>query len=149
VTYRLLITFHLLGATVWVGGHLVLSLSVLPRALRAGDPAIIRAFESGFERLGISALLLQVVTGLWLAHHWAPHVSGWFFPSTPPARLVLVKLVLLGATVALAVHARLRLVPRLDASTLRFLAYHVVAVTLLGVALLVVGVAIRTGAVLW
>jgi len=149
VTYRLLVVFHLLGATVWVGGHLVLSLSVLPRALRAHDPAIVREFESGFERIGIPALLVQVVTGLWLAYHWAPHVAGWFSPSTPQAQLVLAKLALLAATVVLAVHARLRIVPRLDAATLRFLAYHVVAVTLLGVALLVVGVAIRTGAVLW
>lgn len=149
MTYRLLVALHLLGATVWVGGHLVLSLSVLPRALRARDPAIIREFESGFERIGIPALLVQVVTGLWLAYHWAPHVAGWFSPSTPQAQLVLVKLALLAATVALAIHARLRVVPRLDATTLGFLAYHVVAVTLLGVALLVVGVAIRTGAVLW
>jgi putative copper export protein len=148
VTYRLFVTLHLLGAVVWVGGHLVLSLSVLPRALRARDPAIIREFESGFERLGIPALLVQVVTGLWLAHHWVPDVVGWFSPSTPVARLVLLKLALLAATVALAVHARLRVVPRLDAATLRLLAYHIVAVTLLGVALLVVGVAIRTGAVL-
>jgi len=147
VTYRLLVTLHLLGATVWVGGHLVLSLSVLPRALRARDPAIIREFESGFERLGIPALLVQIVTGLWLAYHWAPHVTSWFSPSTPQERFILIKLVLLAATVALAVHARLRVVPHLDAATLRFLAYHVVAVTLLGVALLVVGVAIRTGAV--
>ncbi len=148
MTYRLLVTLHLLGATVWVGGHLVLSLSVLPRALRARDPAIIREFETGFERLGIPALLVQIVTGLWLAYHLAPHVAGWFSPSTPQARLVLVKLVLLGATVALAVHARLRVVRQLDAATLRFLAYHVVAITLLGVALLVAGVAIRTGVVL-
>jgi hypothetical protein len=137
-----------LGATIWVGGHLVLSLSVLPRALRARNPEIIREFESGFERLGIPALLVQVVTGLWLAGHWAPDVAGWFFPSTPQARLVLIKLALLAATVALAVHARLRVIPRLDAANLRFLAYHVVAVTLLGVALLLVGVAIRTGVVL-
>ena len=148
MTYRLLVALHLLGATVWVGGHLVLSLSVLPRALRARDPAIIREFESGFERLGIPALVMQILTGLWLAYRWAPHVASWFSPSTPQARLVLVKLVLLGATVALAVHARLRVVPQLDAATLRFLAYHVVAVTLLGVALLVAGVAIRTGVVL-
>jgi putative copper export protein len=148
VTYRLLVALHLLGATVWVGGHLMLSLSVLPRALRARDPAIVREFESVFERLGIPALVMQIVTGLWLAYHWAPHVAGWFSPSTPQARLVLVKLVLLGATVALAVHARLRVVPQLDAATLRFLAYHIVAVTLLGVALLVAGVAIRTGVVL-
>ena len=147
MTYRLLVALHLLGASVWVGGHLVLSLSVLPRALRARDPAIIREFESGFERLGIPALLVQVVTGLWLAHHWVPHVAEWFSPSTPAARLVLLKLALLAATVALAVHARLRVLPRLDAATLRILACHIVAVTLLGVALLVVGVAIRTGAV--
>lgn len=146
MTYRVLVALHLLGATVWVGGHLVLALTVLPRALRARDPAIVREFESGFERLGIPALLLQVVTGLWLAYHWAPHVAGWFAPSTPVARLVLVKLVLLTATVALAVHARLRVIPRLEAGTLRFLACHIVAVTLLGVGLLVVGVAIRTGA---
>jgi putative copper export protein len=146
VTYRLLVALHLLGAAVWVGGHLVLSLSVLPRALRARDPTIIREFESGFERVGIPALLVQVVTGLWLAHYWVPDLAGW---SSPSARLVLLKLALLAATVALAVHARLRVVPRLDAATLRFLAYHIVAVTLLGVALLVVGVAIRTGAVVW
>ena len=146
MTYRLLVALHLLGASVWVGGHLVLALSVLPRALRARDPAIIRAFESGFERLGIPALLVQVATGLWLAYHWVPDVAAWFFPSTPAARLVLLKLALLAATVALAIHARLRVIPRLDAVTLRFLAYHIVAVTLLGVALLIVGVAIRTGA---
>jgi hypothetical protein len=58
---------------------------------------------------------------------------------------VAIKLALLAATVALAIHARLRVIPRLEAATLRVLAYHVVAVTLLGVALLVVGVGIRTG----
>jgi putative copper export protein len=148
MTYRLLVALHLLGATVWVGGHLVLSLSVLPRALRARDPGIVREFESGFERLGIPALLVQILTGLWLAYHWAFQVTGWLSPSTPQARLVLIKLVLLTATVALAIHARLRVLPTLEAATLRFLAYHIVAVTLLGVGLLLVGVAIRTGFVL-
>jgi len=147
VTYRLLVALHLLGESVWVGGHLILSLSVLPRALRAHDPMIVSEFESGFERLGIPALLVQVVTGLWLAHHWAPDITSWFSASTPTTRLILVKLALLGATIALAVHARLRVLPQLDAATLRFLAYHIAAVTLLGVALLVVGVAIRTGGV--
>lgn len=148
MTYRLLVTFHLLGAAVWVGGHLVLSVSVLPRALRARNPEIVRDFESGFERLGIPALLVQVVTGLWLAGHWAPDVTHWSYPSTPGGKLVLGKLVLLAATMALAVHARLRVIPGLDAAGLRVLAYHVVAVTLLAVALLVLGVAIRTGVVL-
>ena len=136
---------HLLGAAVWVGGHLVLSLSILPRALRTRNPTIIRDFEVAYERIGIPALLLQVVTGLWLADHWVPGVANWFSSSTPQARLIAIKLALLVATVALAAHARLRVIPRLDRTNLRSLAYHIVTVTLLGVAFLVAGVAIRTG----
>ncbi|MBK7271345.1 MAG: hypothetical protein IPI07_18095 [Flavobacteriales bacterium] len=33
----LVLVLHLLGAAVWVGGHLVLSLTVLPGALRDRD----------------------------------------------------------------------------------------------------------------
>ena len=146
--YRLFVILHLLGASVWVGGHLVLSLAVLPRALRRQDPAIVRDFEEGFERIGIPALALQVVTGLWLAHRWVPDVGAWFAPATPQAWLILVKLGLLAATVALAVHARLRVIPTLDRDNLRFLAFHIAAVTILAVALLVAGVALRTGAFL-
>lgn len=146
--YRLLVVLHLLGAAVWVGGHLVLCLSVLPRALRARDPEPVRAFEAGFERVGIPALGLQVATGLWLAYHWVPDVGSWFRAATPPAAFVLTKLILLAATVGLAVDARLRIVPRLDAATLPGLAWHIVAVTTIAVALLVCGVGIRTGG-LW
>ncbi len=147
-TYRLLVTLHLLGAAVWVGGHLVLSLAILPRALRGRDPSIVREFESGYERIGIPALFLQVITGLWLAYHWSPDVAGWFYPPTPQAKFILVKLTLLAFTVALAAHARLRITPKLDSNHLPVLAWHVAMVTLSGVAFLVVGVAIRTGG-LW
>ncbi len=147
-TYRLLVTLHLLGAAVWLGGHLVLSLAILPRTLRARDPSIVREFESGYERIGIPALFLQVITGLWLAYHWSPDVAGWFYPSTPQTKFILVKLTLLAFTVALAAHARLRIIPRLDSNNLPVLAWHVVMVTLSGVAFLVFGVAIRTGG-LW
>jgi putative copper export protein len=148
LSYRLLVILHLLGATVWVGGHLVLCLSVLPRALRAGDPGPVREFEGGFERIGIPALLLQVVTGLVLALRWAPDPATWIWPTTPAAALVRLKLMLLAATILLAVDARLRLVPRLDAARLPALAWHIVAVTAIAVAMLVVGVGIRTGG-LW
>ena len=143
--YRYLVILHLIGASVWVGGHLVLSLAILPRALRAKDPAIIRDFEAGFERIGIPALLVQVVTGILLALHWAPEIRSWFAPASPQAWFILGKLGLLAGTVALAAHARLRIIPNLDATNLRLLAYHIVAVTLLGICFLVFGVAIRTG----
>lgn len=145
--YRLLVVLHLLGATVWVGGHLVLSLVVLPRALRARDASVVADFESGYERIGLPALLLQVITGVWLALHWVPDIRTWLAPASLHGWLVLVKLGLLAATLALAAHARFRLVPTLDAVALSTLAFHIVGVTLLGVAMLITGVAIRTGGV--
>lgn len=143
--YRALVLAHLLGASVWVGGHLVLAFTVLPRALRANDAAIVRDFEAGFEKIGIPALLLQVVTGIWLALHWLPDVGAWFAADSTLSRLVLGKLACLAATVALAAHARLRIIPRLDAATLRPLAWHIRGVTLVAVAFVVLGVGIRTG----
>jgi len=146
--YRLLIILHILGAAVWVGGHLVLSLTILPRALRARDPEIIREFEDGYERIGIPALLLQVITGLFLAIHWAPDVASWLRPDTLQESLIAAKLGLLAITVGLATHARLRIIPALHADQLRALAFHIVAVTTIGVIMLILGVAIRTGG-LW
>lgn len=74
---RTLLFLHLLGAAIWVGGHLVLALGILPGALRRRDPQAIRAFEQVYERIGIPALLLQVVSGLWLASLWLPF-DHWF-----------------------------------------------------------------------
>ena len=97
--------------------------------------------------VALPALLIQALTGVWLALQWVPDVGAWFAPASLHARLILVKLALLAATLALAAHARFRVLPRLDAATLPLLGYHVVGVTVLGVALLIVGVAIRTGGV--
>jgi putative copper export protein len=146
--YRLLVMLHVLGATIWVGGHLVLALVVLPRALRNRDASVIREFEAGYERIALPALLVQALTGVWLALRWVPQVGDWFTPVSLHAQLILIKLVLVAATVALAAHARVRVLPGLDATTLPLLGYHVVGVTVLGVALLVIGVALRTGG-LW
>ena len=139
---------HLLGAAIWVGGHLVLALSVLPRAMRANDPAIVREFESGYERLGIPALVLQIVTGVWLAQRWIPDAAGWIHPATPQAHLVVSKLALLIITAALGAHARLRIIPTLDAARLPVLRAHIVAITIVAVLFLILGVGVRTGGLL-
>jgi hypothetical protein len=138
----------MLGATVWTGGHLVLALTVLPRALRSRDPDVITRFEHGFERLGIPALLVQVVTGLWLAQRLLPDVGAWFGLDSAIATHVFAKVVVLAATVALAAHARLRLVPNLSSENLRSLAWHIIAVTILSVLFVVLGVGLRTGGVI-
>ena len=106
---------HLLGATVWTGGHLVLATTILPRALRERRIDGLLAFESAYD--------------------WRQPVS----------RLVMLKFGLLALTGAFAVHARLRVLPRLSPATLPLLAWHVVPVTLLAVAFVVVGLSFRTG----
>lgn len=140
---RILLFLHLIGASIWLGGHLILALKILPPALRARDPAPIRAFEERYEALGLPALLLQVITGLWLASLWLP-VGAWLAEG-PVAALIRIKLGLLGLTLMLGVHARLRLIPRLTSSNMGGLAVHIVAITLTALALVWVGVGLRFG----
>ncbi|UCC85020.1 MAG: CopD family protein [Gemmatimonadota bacterium] len=145
---KLALVLHILGASVWTGGHLVLSLTVLPRALRHRDPDVIRNFEEGYERIGLPSLAIQIVTGLWLAHRLMPTWADWFSFTTIASTHVALKLLLLLLTVALALHARLRIIPRLSERTLPMLAWHVIAVTVLAVLFVLVGVGFRTGGLL-
>jgi len=143
---RILLYFHLLGASVWIGGHLVLALGILPGALRRGDVQAIRNFEQVFEKIGLPALLLQVVTGLWLASLWLPHAL-WLGDS-PQAALIQTKLGLLALTAALGVHARLVLIPRLTAERLPALGWHIALITLSALAFAWVGSGFRFGGLL-
>jgi putative copper export protein len=146
--FKLALILHVLGASVWTGGHLVLSLTILPRALRQRDPGVIRSFEEGYERIGLPSLAIQVVTGLWLAHRLMPRLADWFSFTTIANTHVALKLLLLLLTVVLALHARLRIIPRLTERTLPMLAWHVIAVTVLAVLFVLLGVGLRTGGLL-
>ena len=137
--FPLLVIVHALAATVWTGGHLVLDLGVLPRALRAQSAAQVRAFEEVFEPLGLTALAIQVLTGLWMGWIYLPGFQGLFSPANPIGMLVGVKLLLLAGTAALALHARLRLIPNLTDANLSGLAWHIRGITALAIAFVVVG----------
>lgn len=143
--YQAMLILHVLGASLWTGGHLLLSLTVLPEALRERDPAPLLAFEQRYERLGMSALLVQVITGLWLAHHWLTDVRTWWGFEDPVAAMISTKLLLLLATVLTALSARLRVVPVLDARRLPEMAVHIALVTLFSVGFVVAGIGLRTG----
>lgn len=143
-SYAALLVLHVLGATVWTGGHLVLCLSILPAAWRAHDAEPVRRFEAAYERVGVPALLVQVATGLGLAYRLLPSPSS-LMDDSPVSRLVWTKLGLLAATVVLATHARLAIVPRLDAARLPALALHIVAVTAIAAGFVVAGLGPRIG----
>ena len=155
-SYSVVVVLHLLGASIWVGGHLVLALGILPAALRASDANVgtsvgvdmIRNFENVFEKMGVPALLLQVATGLWLAHFWVPDWHNSLSPNTAQAHWVAVKLCLLLVTLLLAMHARLKLIPNLTAATFPALAWHIRLITVVAVLFLLAGASLRTGVLL-
>jgi len=80
--FPLLVIVHALAATVWTGGHLVLDLGVLPRALRERSAAQIRAFEEPFEPLGLTALAVHARLRL-IPNLTDDNLNGW--PGTSAA----------------------------------------------------------------
>lgn len=70
--HGLLLLTHILGATVWTGGHIILATVVLPKALKERSTATLLNFESAFEKVGMPALILQVITGMMLAYRLVP-----------------------------------------------------------------------------
>lgn len=143
--FKILVILHMLGATVWTGGHLVLATMVLPQALKNRDPDRIHAFEENFENFGLLALLLQVVTGLWLTWIYFPGFQTFLAFDSYLSTYIAVKLGLLLCTLALAIHARFFIIPRLTKETMNSLAYHITGVTTLAVLFVVLGAGIRLG----
>jgi putative copper export protein len=143
--YKYMLLLHVIGATVWTGGHLILAITILPRALRERSPSDILRFEYSYERLGIPALIIQIVTGIWLAHNIMPNIGMWFGFGNPVSQLIFLKLALLVLTVLFAIDARLRVIPNLTEQNLISLAYHIIPVTVIAVLFVIVGVSFRTG----
>lgn len=143
--YKYVLVTHILAATLWTGGHLVLALGLLPKILRERSVPDLLAFESAYEKWGMSALIIQVITGIWLAHFRLPDLAAWFAGDSFIARLILLKLALLALTLAVALDARLRIIPNLCAETLPAMGRRIRLITLLGVAFVVVGTTFRTG----
>lgn len=139
----LALILHLLGATVWVGGHLILLFTVLPSALAQRDPLILLNFEKRYERIGVPALLLQVITGIWMAHRYVPGILPAFDFGDRLQSLIAWKVILLVMIMLIGAHARFRIIPRLTQERLPLMAFHVLVVTILSVVLLVVGASVR------
>lgn len=143
--HHIILILHLFAATIWVGGHLVLSIGFLPKALKQRDPAIIINFEKVYEKIGLPALLVLVITGILMAYIYGVTLSDWFSFSNSIEKVVSTKLLLLMSTLALAIHARLFIIPKLSVSSLPFMAAHIILITLIGITMMVVGTFVRFG----
>jgi putative copper export protein len=148
MSHYLLLVIHLICAAIWVGGHLLLSIRYLPRALKEENPKIITDFESQYEIVGLPALLLLVVSGIWMSYKYGVTATDWFGFSNPIETVISIKLILLFTTLLLAIHARLFIIPRISSEKLNLMAAHIIAITIVGVLMLAVGASIRFGGLL-
>lgn len=142
---KISIILHVLAACIWAGGHLILSFMYLPQALKERNFEIVRQFEDRFEKIGIPALIILIITGLYQSFRLVPYFFDWFKHTYFVPVNITIKLTLLVITLLLALHARFRIIPRLSNDNLGKLAFHIISVTVIAVLMVIVGVSFRFG----
>lgn len=149
MSHHFLLIIHLICAAIWVGGHIYIMVCILPKCLHQRNASRLLQFEKSFEPLGMPALVLLVITGIWMLNKYGIPISQLFSFSSPIERVGSVKILLLFATVLFAISAQTRVIPKLkkDSSKLPEMAVHIIAVTLIGIALLVLGSFVRYGGI--
>ena len=147
-THHILLVLHLIAATIWVGGHLVLAIGYLPKALKHKDFRYIGNFEKTYEPIGMPSLAVLIITGILMAYDYNAGFSSWFSFATPIERVVSLKLTFLLTTVCFAISAQTRVLPKLRKGQLNKLpemAVHIICVTLIGVLMVILGSLVRIG----
>jgi len=144
---HLYLILHLLGSCIWIGGHLLLLIRYLPQAISQKNPDIVRAFEKKYESVGLPALVVQIVTGILLAYQYGVRIEHWFTFSNGIEKAISIKLLLLFITLALAVHARVFIIPKLNIGNLKRLGSHILLINIIAILMLVVGTFIRKGGI--
>jgi uncharacterized membrane protein len=137
--HHLFLILHLIGSMVWVGGHIILATRYLPAAIKNNDVHTISNFEKKFEPIGIPALLIQVITGFTFMYLYKIPMSAIYMPIGSMQILFAIKLYHLIAIIALAIHAKVFIIPKLCTTNLMQLAVHIVLVTLLSISMLIIG----------
>jgi putative copper export protein len=139
---KYIILLHVLAATVWVGGHLVLAIGILPSVLKNKDIDLLMSFESKYEKVGMPSLLILIITGFYMALVYLP-LASWFDFSDHLSQHISIKVILLVTSLLIALHARLRIIPNLSEKNLKLMAGHIIAITVLAVFFVVTGLSFR------
>ena len=147
MSHHLLLVLHLIGATIWVGGHLILAIGILPEVLNKKDPQILLNFEKKYEKIGMPALLVMVITGIWMSVQFGIDFSQWFRFANPLETVVSLKLLLLFTTILFALSANIFVLPKLSPKNLNLMAFHIISVTTIGVLMLILGSFVRYGGI--
>jgi uncharacterized membrane protein len=103
--YTTVLVLHVLAAAVWVGGVVALTFAAIP-VIRRLPPAergpAMKAVGRRWRPIGWSSLAVLALTGLELARRWNAFDPDVFLSWERPGSLILAKLVLGAAVIALA-----------------------------------------------
>lgn len=142
-----LIILHILGASIWIGGLLIMALGVLPKAKKANNSLLLRDYEGSFHILGMIALTLQFLTGFRLAMIYAGGMKGLFDFSNHAAVLFIWKLVLILLTMGLFVVFKKKTLSALTDSNISSASAMVWILTIIALALMILGLGFSRGIV--
>lgn len=96
-----------------------------------------------YEKIGMPALIIQVLSGLWLAFHFEPDISLWFDFNNEITCPIRLKILLLFLTSIFAIDAKFRIIPNLLENNLLEMALHIIPVTAFSILFAIISVAFR------
>ena len=138
---KILVFLHILAASIWAGGYIILSVSILPKSLRQKSKDLLLNFHKSFLTLGMIALAFQILTGFRLATILLP-MSKWADFGKPIALGINTKFLLLILTIiATFIEGKLAY----KSNNLKFIATMIIVVTILSLLFIYTGISIRMG----
>lgn len=143
MSHHLLHYLHLIAASLWLGGTLLLALTTLPGLWRGAGPERLPGHLLATDRLNLGALAVLLASGYALAWHWLPDAAGWFQSDLRQADLIQLKWLLLIAAAALAGWARIYLLPTWTPSRRLALTVYLVGNLVIGLAMAWLGTRFR------
>lgn len=143
--HHLVLLLHLLAATIWVGGHLILLLRYVPKAIRTKKLDEISFFRKNFEPVGIPSLIVLLITGIIMSYDFGVSIDQWFSFQNPIEKVISIKLLLLIFSIMMAISAVKFIFPKLRDKPTTLLYLLITVVTLIAVTMVVLGSLFRIG----
>lgn len=145
--HQIILIIHLLAATIWVGGHLILLLRYVPKAIKTKSLDELSVFRKNFEPVGMPSLFILIITGILMAYDYNITFEKWFLFENSIEKIVSIKLILLFISLTLAFITIKFVLPSIN-KTSPFLLYCIIfLVTTIAVTMLILGSLVRVGGI--
>ena len=143
--HQVTLILHLLAATIWVGGHLLLLLRYVSKAIKSKSLEELSAFRKNFEPVGMPSLFILIITGILMAYDYNITFEKWFLFENSIEKIVSIKLILLFISLTLAFITIKFVLPSINKISPFILYFIIFLVTTIAVTMLILGSLIRVG----